>query len=260
VITLIVSIWWIGVAVKALAAWRIARKGLFHRLPIFWAFIVISVARSVVLLVFGGNSRRYAEIIADSLPMMLLTEAFAITSVFWAVTENFPRWRKPGTISLSALAIIGAASALVVRSAAIPKDWGYNWLQPWELAMLLQRDAMVAMAVVLLGVRFLTVLVRMVPVHPVARRAADVLLIDVLLGMLNSTVVMWLGHRYPALAALWPVSAGVANGLLWAFWLPAAADGREQVHSRWRPQETIDWRLCFTDLLVRLRFPFLERS
>jgi hypothetical protein len=260
VTTLVVSIWWIGVATKALAAWRIARKGLFHRLPIFWAYIVISVARSLVLLLFGGNSRRYAEIAADSLPMMLLTEAFAITSVFWAVTENFPRWRRPGTISLSALAIIGSASALVVRSAAIPKDWGYNWLQPWELAVLLQRNAMVAMAVVLLGVRFLTVLVRMVPVHPVARRAADVLLIDVLLGMLHSTVVMWFGHTYPAVAALWTVSAGVANGLLWAFWLPAAADGRELVHARWRPQETIDWRLCFTDLLGRIRAPFLERS
>ena len=119
---------------------------------------------------------------------------------------------------------------------------------------------MVAMAVVLLGVRFLIVLVRMVPVHPVARRAADVLLIDVLLGVLNSTVVMWLGHTYPNVASLWPVSAGVANGLLWAFWLPAAADGRELSHARWRPQETIDWRFCFTDLLGRIRFPFLERS
>jgi hypothetical protein len=257
---LIVSIWWIGVAAKALAAWRIARKGLFHRLPIFWAFIVISIARSVVLLLFGGNSRRYAEIVADSLPMMLLTEAFAITSVFWAVTENFPRWRKPGTISLSALAIIGAASAMAVRTAAIPKDWGYNWLQPWEIAMLLQRNVMVAMAVVLLGVRFLIVLVRMVPVHPVARRAADVLLIDVLLGVLNSLVLMWFGHDYPVFARLFPVSVGVANGLLWAFWLPAAADGRELVHARWRPQETIDWRLCFTDLLGRIRSPFLERS
>jgi hypothetical protein len=260
VIPLVVSIWWIGVAVKALAAWRIARKGLFHRLPILWAFIVISVARSIVLACFFGDSRRYAEIVADSLPMMLLTEAFAITSVFWAVTENFPRWRKPGTISLSALAIIGAASALLVRSAAIPKDWGYSWLQPWDLAILLQRNAMVGMAVVLLGVRFLTVLVRMVPVHPVARRAADVLLIDVLLGMLSSTVVMWFGYTYPPAARLWTVTVGVANGLLWAFWLPAAADGREVTHSRWRPQETIDWRLCFTDLLGRIRAPFLERS
>jgi len=257
---LIVSLWWIGVAAKALAAWRIVGKGLFHRLPIFWAYIVISVARSSVLLCFAWNSRRYAEIVADSLPMMLLSEAFAITSVFWAVTENFPRWRKPGTISLSALAIIGTASALLVRSAAIPKDWGYNWLQPWELAMLLQRNAMVAMAVVLLGVRFLLALVRMVPVHPVARRAADVLLIDVLLGLVNSTVIMWVGRKYPLVAHLWPVSAGVANGLLWAFWLPAAADGREFAHARSHYPQAIDWRSCFADLLGRLRVPFLERS
>jgi hypothetical protein len=257
---LIIVLWCLGIAAKGLAAFRIVSKGLFNRLPIFWAYILISVARSTALLCFIGNPRRYADIAADSMPMMLLSEAFAITSVFWAVTENFPRWRRPGTISLSVLAIIGAMSALLVRSVGVPNDWGYGLWRLWEGAVLMQRHGMIAMAVVLVGVRFLLALVRMVPVRPVARRAADVLTIDVLLGAAGAMIAMWYGKRYPLFTYMFPVCAGVANGLLWAFWLPAASDGREMSRPVWRrDEESIDWRGCFVDLIGRIRFQVLER-
>jgi hypothetical protein len=254
-------VWCLGIAAKAAAAYRIASKGLFQRLPIFWAFILISVARSIALLCFVNNRRAYAAISADSMPMMLLSEGFAIASVFWVVTENFPRWRKPGTISLSALAIIGTAVALLTRSAAVPKDWGYGWAQLWESAVLVQRHGMVAMVVVLAGIRFLLTLVRMVPVRPVARRAADVLTIDALFGVTGSFLTMWFGRRYPMVAYAWPVLVGLTNGLLWAFWLPAASDGREIDRMRWRrDEESIDWRGCFADLIGRIRLQFTVRS
>ena len=255
------ALWIVGTGLKALAAWRIASKGLFHRIPIFWTYIVLSVLRTAALLSVSGNRKLYAQIVTDTLPMMLLSEAFAIANVFWAVTENFPRWRRPGTISLAALGLIGTASALLVRSAAIPNEWGTSGVQPWEWAVLLQRNVMVAMAVVLVGVRFLLALVRIVPVHPVARRAADVLCIDVLLGILNSTVVMWSARNEYHLVGLFvPVTSGVINGLLWAFWLPAAVAGRElpAAPSGVYP-EAIDWRGCFADLVGRIRFQFTLR-
>jgi hypothetical protein len=259
---IILVLWCLGIATKGLAAYRIVAKGLFHRLPILWAFILISVARSTALLAFTGNPRRDVNIAADSMPMMLLSEAFAITSVFWMVTENYPRWRRTGTISLATLAIIGAAAALLVRSAAVPKDWGYGWAQLWEAAVLLQRHGMVAMAVALAGVRFLMVLVRMVPVSPLARRAADVLCIDVALGLIVSVVLMYYGRKYRMVGYGAPVIAGMINGLLWAFWLPAAADVREQTRPRWRQDDdeaSIDWRACIEDLLCRLRLQFTAR-
>lgn len=257
---MIMAVWCMGIAAKGLAAYRIANKGLFHRLPIFWAYILISVARSIALLCFANNRRAYSAISADSMPMMLLSEGFAIASVFWVVTENFPRWRKPGTISLSALAIIGTAVALLLRSVGVPKDWGYGWAQLWESAVLMQRHGMIAMAVVLAGTRFLLTLVRMVPVRPVARRAADVLLIDVMLGLTCSLVSMWYGRRYPMVAYSLPVLCGLTNGLLWAFWLPAASDGREIDRLRWRrDEESIDWRACIADLVGRIRLQFTAR-
>jgi hypothetical protein len=120
---------------------------------------------------------------------------------------------------------------------------------------------MVAMVVVLAGIRFLLTLVRMVPVRPVARRAADVLTIDALFGVTGSFLTMWFGRRYPMVAYAWPVLVGLTNGLLWAFWLPAASDGREIDRMRWRrDEESIDWRGCFADLIGRIRLQFTVRS
>lgn len=256
----VIALWCVGLAAKALAAFRIVRKGFFHRLPIFWAYILISVARSATMLAFVGDRRRYASIGADSMPMVLISEAFAITSVFWLVTENFPRWRRTGTISLATLALIGAAVSLLVRGTWVPKDWGYTWAQIWEAALLMQRHAMLGMVVVLAGVRFLLALVRVVPVSPLARRAADVLLIDVSLGFFISliTIQFLRGH---ALAYYLPVLAGIANGCLWAFWLPAAVDVRYPAKWPWwqEEEESIDWRACIHDLIGRIRQPFTAK-
>src|SRR5437868_1061997 len=129
---LIIAIWYAGVAAKAFAAYRIIVKDLFYRLPIFWVFIVLSVGRSLALAFLASDPRRYAEIAADTMPMMLLSEGFAIASVFWLLTENFPKWRKPGTISLSVLAMLGASAALLLRTVAVPTQWGYGWADAWE--------------------------------------------------------------------------------------------------------------------------------
>jgi hypothetical protein len=250
-------VWCLGIAAKAVAAWRIARKGLFDSLAIFLAFLLFSVARSTTLLFFRHDPHRYKYIAADSMPLMLLAEGFAIASVYWLLTENFPRWRRPGTIVLACLGTLGAAAALATRKLGVPPDWSYGWAQAWEGAVLLQRYGMIAMLVTLGGARFLVTLVRGVPVRPIARRAADVLCIDAALGLLNSILTMWLGRRYPVLAFHGPVLAGLLNGLLWAFWLPAAAGAEKPVAARWsRNHPAIDWRQCASDFALRVTGKF----
>jgi len=257
----VLAIWSLALVLKWLAVYRLANKGLFNTLPIFWAYVLISVTRSTVLLFYANDWQRYPVIAADSMPMALLSEAFAITSVYWLVTENFPRWRKPGTISLAALAILGAVSALLLKSVGVPKDWGYGAMRIWDGVMLLQRHGMTMMAVVLAGVRFLLTLVRFVPVRPVARRAVDVLTMDVLMGMSISLVNMAFRDRFPMITFLFPVSCGVVNGFLWAFWLPAVSEEREVKRPRWRgAEESINWRDCFADLVGRIRLQFTEKA
>jgi hypothetical protein len=247
----IITLWYAGIAAKAFAAYRMVRNDLFQRLPIFWAFIVISVARSIALACLAGDPRQYAELAADTMPMMLLSEGFAITSVYWLLTENFPNWRKPGAISLSVLTILGMSATLLLRNVGVPVDWGYGWADVWQTAILLQRHVMVAMAVVLLGVRLLLAMARMIPVRPTARRAADVLCVDVMLGLTGSVLTMWIGRRFPLIAYAWPVLCGLTSGLLWAFWLPAASDECEYVLPRWARQETFNWRAGFQNLFSR---------
>jgi hypothetical protein len=248
---IVLLVWFLGIAAKGLAAYRIVRKGLFDSLAIFLAFIVFSVARSTALLCFRDDPSRYRYIAADSMPLMLLAEGFAIVSVFWLLTQNFPRWRRPGTIVLVSLCVLGAAAALAIRKLGVPADWSYGWAQAWEGAILLQRHGMTAMIVVLAGCRLLLALVHNVPVCQVARRASDVLCIDVLLGLVNSILTLWLGRRYPLVAFEGPVLAGLVNGLLWAFWLPAAA-AAPYLPAWARNDQDIDWKQCASDLFLRI--------
>jgi hypothetical protein len=253
---IIVVVWCLGIAAKGLAASRIIRKGLFDPLALFLAFLFVSVARSLVLLCLVSNARWYRYIAADSLPMVLLSEGFAIASVYWLLTENFPRWRGVGAAILAGLCVAGATVAAMLRTTATPPEWGYGWGEAWEWAVLIQRHGMTAMAVVLAGVRFLLTLVRGFPVRPIARRAADVLCIDVALGLIGSQLTIWRGHQYPLLAFAWPVFSGLVNGLLWAVWLPAAQPQETAaafVPDWARTPQGIDWSQCFSDLLFRLR-------
>jgi hypothetical protein len=254
----IFAIWYAGIAIKAFAVYRIAKKGLFTRLPLLWAYIAVSVARSIVLAAVRADAKRYADISADTLPMMLLSETFAVVSIFWLLTENFPRWRKPGTISLLTMGAMGAVVALVSRRWGVPDSWTYGWAGAWEMASLLQRHALTVMGLVLVGTRVLLAIARMIPVSPLARRAADALGIDVLLGLAGIAVTMTAGKQYPLAAYAWPTLSGVVNGLLWAFWLPAASDVREPA-TRWVRGARIDWRAGVSDLLGRLGLEFVVK-
>jgi hypothetical protein len=253
---IVVLVWCLGIAAKIWAACRIIRRGLFDPLALFLAFIFVSVARSLALLCLAQNPRWYRYVAADSLPMVLLSEGFAIASIYWLLTENFPRWRGTGTGILSGLCVIAAGVALLLRGTATPPEWGYGWGEAWEWAVLIQRHGMTAMAVVLIGVRFLVALVRAFPVRPIARRAADVLCLDVALGLVGSQLTIWRGHQYPLIAFAWPLFSGLANGLLWAVWLPAAhieATPAAYVPDWARTAQKIDWSQCFSDLRFRIR-------
>src|SRR6476660_9035913 len=119
--------WLAGIALRGVAAFRIAHKNLFSRLPFVWAFLVVSVVRSAVLVWLRAKPLRYSEVGGHTMPMLLLSEAFAVVSVFWMVTENFPRWRKPGTILLLAMTLLGGSAAILLRTAWVPKDWVSGW-------------------------------------------------------------------------------------------------------------------------------------
>jgi hypothetical protein len=151
--------------------YRLWRNGLVSRFPTLWAFIMVSTATAVTLLWFRRDPATYSYIYSLSTPIMLLLEAFAIVGVFWTVAEHYPRFRRPGSALVTALALIGGVAAWVTRSVAVPAYWSGLW----QAAILIERYALLVMAVVLLGTRLLLPHVRGIPIRQSALRAADIL-------------------------------------------------------------------------------------
>lgn len=220
VFALVIALWYAGPATEAVAAYRLARNGLVWRFPTLWAFLVASALQSALLISVQHNPQRYAYIYSYSSVTMLLMEAFAVVGVFWAVTEKYPNFGKPGTVLLSGLAIIGALACWMTRFLAVPPQWSTLW----QIAMLIQRYVSLVMIVMLAGSRILLPIVPRIPIRASARRASDILTIHALFGLASSAVTVGTGGRFPWAASLLPVLGGMVTPLLCAFWLTAASD------------------------------------
>jgi hypothetical protein len=182
--TLILVLWYAAIAAKAGAAYRLYRDGLITRFATLWAYLVVSSARSIILLGLQTDLHRYQLLYTYTVPLMLLLQGFAVAGVFWAVAEQYPRFRRPGSVILACLAGIGACAAWLTHFVAVPPDWS----APWQMASLLERHTMLVMTIVLAGTRFFLPRIPGIPIRPSAKRAADILCIYTALGLTASAV------------------------------------------------------------------------
>jgi len=206
---------------KAFAVYRLIARGLARTHWAFCLFVAFTTARSVILSQI--DYRQYATFSFMTVPLALLTEAVAIWATYWLLTEQFPVWRKVGSIFLTAVIGMGLGIALVVRLFSAP----VGWEGAWETGMSIQQYSTITMAVVLFGVRALATLGNDIPIRQSAIRVADVLLLDVLFGVVTSSVSMAYGKQAPVVASLLPMLTGIVNGLLWSLWLPGASNERK---------------------------------
>lgn len=211
-------LWYAAMGLKAFAVYRLVSTGLIRTYWAFGLFIAFTTARSAILSRI--DYRQYATFSFATVPLALLTEAVAIWATFWVLTEQFPAWRRVGHIFLAALVCMGLGVALAVRLVAAP----VGWEGAWETGMSIQQYSTVAMAVVLFGVRALAGFGNHIPIRQSAIRVADVLLLDVLFGVVTASVTMAYGKQAPFVASLLPMVTGIANGLLWSLWLPSASN------------------------------------
>jgi hypothetical protein len=220
---LIVALWIAGAGAKAVAALCIWRRGLTDRFPGLFALLVVLSVQSGIALALSGNMHRYGAAYALIAWASILFEGFAITSVFWALTEHYPKFRTPGTILLGGLAIIGALVCWVVGYVAPPTGWN----GVWHSAIWGQRAASAVMIFVLSGARFLLPKVRTIPISLMTRRAADILTLHVGLTLAASLISIWGAGpalRYNAIVSLITVINGLALGVLCAVFLTRESD------------------------------------
>src|SRR5205085_8729784 len=174
---------------------------LIVRFPTVWVFLVITVLRSlglVALLAVTHNRGQYMRVQAYTTPLVLLLEAFAVAGVFWAVAEQYPRFRRPGSIILGCLAGIGASAAWLIHVVGVP----HSWSAPWQAAQLLERNCVLAMTVVLAGTRFFLPRIPGIPIRPSARRMADVFAASAVVELVASAFLIGTGAKHPALSQI----------------------------------------------------------
>jgi predicted acyltransferase len=131
--------------------------------------------------------------------------------VFWVIATNYRNFRVFGSILLSGFAVAGVVAASITCFLVFPS--GVNTLR--DAMLLLQRYASIVMVVVLAGTRLTLPESPRIPIPVNARRAADILVLDAVLGMVTAWVARAYGFNSPGVIALFPTTAGVLLGALW---------------------------------------------
>ncbi len=216
--SLIFALWCAGIAARAYAAFRIWREGLLDRFPTLFALLVVLTAQSGIgLALLTHSPTRYAQAYPLIAWTAALMEGFAVTGVFWAVAEFYPRFRFYGTILLGVLGCVAAAICWAIGYLSPPPEWR----APWHFAVWAQRAISAIMLCALCGSRVLLPKVRGIPVRTSARRAADILAIHIGLILVSAWATTM---ALNALASMTVVINGAILGVLCAVLLTRKSD------------------------------------
>jgi hypothetical protein len=208
---LINVVWCAGIALKGAAACRMAWNGLAKRIPPLCIFLVVCVLQSGILVALRPRLATYLKFYSATLPFGLLTECAAVIAVFWVLASNYRNFRVFGSILLSGFAVAGVVAASITCFEAFPH--GVNTL--WAAALLVQRYASIVIVVVLAGTRLTLPESPRIPIPVNARRAADILVLDAVLGVATAWIARVYGFSHPWVTA-WPqIIAGLLLGVLW---------------------------------------------
>ena len=208
---MLVALWCAAIGAKSLAAYRLLRNGAARLMPGLWVYLVAGICRSVLMLALEG-SPQYGMVYAATVPIMVVAEGFAITSIFWRMVEHYPRFRVAGSIFLSTFCVLGAMLGLVVRMVGVGP---YGPLI--QASLLFQGYGAVAMLVVLGGARVFLPRDPALPIRRSAQDAADVMAFSLVTNMAASVFAAKWGLEWGGVARMLPLIGGIASCCLWAF-------------------------------------------
>jgi hypothetical protein len=204
-------LWYAEIPLGGFALYSMWRTATMKRLPVFWSWVCCFVVRALTILLL--LKRPVAVVYAYSafnLAMIVLFLSAAV-EIFWAVTEKYPKFRRLGRICLVALLVIGASLAIVTSKVAVPEGWSGLW----KSAMLAQRCAVLAVSVVLGGIRLIPKGPG-IPIRPSAARAAEIMATYGVLSFASSAFVIATGDGNRQLSALLSVVSGFVTAILLA--------------------------------------------
>jgi len=209
---LILILFHLGAAVRALALWRAIAAGVFLRYPAFLAMTLFACGRALVVIALGGGTGRvhpYFEIWTATQSLMLFLEAAAAIEAFWILAVHFRKMQVYGTVLLALMIAISALGAWWIAR------WGGNWQSPLNtLVLAAQHIAFGSLVLVLLALVWFRQPTGF-PIRPNAVRHAWVLLTLFGTSFLGSFLIQ-VSHSRWGFAANLIITAGAF--LAYAAW------------------------------------------
>ena len=127
--SLIFALWSIGFAAKALAVFVLWRRGLASRFQSLTALLIVLTAQTVIAAALSHDMQAYTRAYALIAWASILFEGFAITGVFWILTEHYPRYRTAGSVLL---AILSIAATAILLGLEVTSSRHSGWQGLWH--------------------------------------------------------------------------------------------------------------------------------
>jgi hypothetical protein len=214
--------WYLALAAKAVAIWRLLASGIYQRLPVLFVYFCFSFIQQAGFSLIWHRPPLYAAWYIRTEPLMLALDYAMVVSLYWAVAEFFPRFRIAGTFVLSSVSLVAAVTAYLTRAFGAPPR---GWEAAWQTILIYQRGVGVVLIAVLAAARLLNGFHRLFPIRTCALRAADIML-------LHGIVFVWgvatfrtiAGESYGNLAFVLGLGGSAITSILCAIFLTRQSD------------------------------------
>ena len=160
--------WYLALAAKAVAIWRLLASGIYKRLPVLFVYFWFSFIQQAGFSLIWHRPPLYAAWYIRTEPLMLALDYAMVVSLYWAVAEFFPRFRIAGAFVLSSVSLVAAVTAYLTRAFGAPPR---GWETAWQTMLIYQRGVGIVLIAVLAAARLLTGFHKLFPIRTCALRA-----------------------------------------------------------------------------------------
>jgi hypothetical protein len=214
--------WYLALAGKLVAVWRLFASGIYKRLPFLFIYFLFSLIQHTGFSFILLRGPLYQAWYVRTEPFMLALDYAMVVSLYWAIAEFFPRFRVAGTVVLSVVSVGGALAAYLTRAIGAPT---HQWEAAWQTIMICQRSVGVVLIAVLAAARLLTGMQRLFPIRVCARRAADIMLLHGIVFVWGMATLRSLtGSRYAIVPYLLGLAGSVVTSVLSTLFLTRETD------------------------------------
>ena len=216
---------WIASGIAAVAAViQIVRVRLSSRFPCLLSCLSVLALRSISTIWMAPSVRQ--AVMSFSMPIVVAVQAFAILEMHGQLTSAYRNFDQARRVFLAIAAVIGIGASVVAHNA-LPMPWDF----PLDVAVSLERDAMLVMATALGWSWLFLRMTSDTPVPKIAQRGGAILTAQAVAATIVYSVAPLVHYNYWA-SAVAPLSADLLISLAWILWFAPTPQTSTAMESR----------------------------